>query len=217
MPHWLEFYWWHLTGEEEMYKKKKSAEALSLHSGIDLELQNTNKDIAENVNKKPPSLLWDLLFVLLKIGIIILVFVAIFTFIYGAFRCDDPSMSPAIKDGDLVVYYRLDKNYVLSDVAAIEENGHVTAKRVVAESGDTVDITEDGKLIVNGAIQQETSIYEDTYRYEEGIDFPVTLKEGEIFLLGDARENSTDSRIYGPVQEEDTLGKVIIIFRRRGI
>lgn len=197
-----------------MFKKKKISEALP--AGSDSKQTGEALD-KETVKKKPPSLAQDLLFVLLKIGIIVLIFVAIFTFLYGAFRCTDPEMSPSIKDGDLVIYYRLDKSYVVSDVAAIEEDGKITAKRVVAEGGDTVDINEDGQLLVNGAIQQETSIYEKTYRYEEGIDFPVTLQDGEIFLLGDARENSTDSRIYGPVKEEDTLGKVIMIFRRRGI
>lgn len=198
-----------------MVRKKRTAAVSNSQSAIDVKLDNNKNTESEKTNS--PSLLKDLLFVLLKILIIILIFVAIFTFIYGAFRCQDPGMAPSIKDGDLVIYYRLDKNYVASDVAAIEENGQITAKRVVAEGGDTVDITEDGNLIVNGAIQQETDIYEKTYRYEEGIDFPITLEEGEIFLLGDARENTTDSRIYGPVKEEDTLGKVIMIFRRRGI
>lgn len=198
-----------------MFKKKEKISG-ALPVGSDSAKNGEALD-KETIKKKPPSLAQDLLFVLLKIGVIVLIFVAIFTFLYGAFRCEDPEMSPAIKDGDLVIYYRLDKEYVVSDVAAIEENGKITAKRVVAEGGDTVDINEEGQLLVNGAVQQETSIYESTYRYEEGIDFPVTLQEGEIFLLGDARENSTDSRIYGPVKEEDTLGKVIMIFRRRGI
>ena len=86
----------------------------------------------------------------------------------------------------------------------------------MAVEGDTVDISEDG-LIINGSLQQEDNIYEDTQRYEEGIDFPITLQEDEIFLLGDSRENATDSRIFGPVKTNETLGKVIMILRRRGI
>ena len=69
-----------------------------------------------------------------------------------------------------------------------------------------MDITEDG-LLVNGSPQQEPGIYEETKRYAEGMDFPVTLQDGEVFVLGDAREDATDSRVYGTVRVEDTLGK----------
>lgn len=70
-------------------------------------------------------------------------------------------------------------------------------------------------LLVNGSPQQEPGIYEETKRYAEGMDFPVTLRDEEIFVLGDAREDATDSRVYGIVQADDTLGKVMLVIRRR--
>jgi signal peptidase I len=88
--------------------------------------------------------------------------------------------------------------------------------RVVAVAGDQVDIREDG-LYVNGYLQYEENIYEKTTRYEEGVDFPLTVGEGEVFVLGDSRENSTDSRIFGPVSVADTYGKTIMIIRRRNV
>lgn len=163
-----------------------------------------------------PSLMQDILFLLLKIGIICLIVFILFSFIYGVFRCEDGGMSPAIKDGDLIMYYRLDKNYVVSDTAVVRYEDRLVPRRVVAVEGDTVDITEEG-LTVNGALQQESEIYEETLLYEDGVDFPLTLESGEIFLLGDAREHAADSRIYGPVKAEDTYGKVIVVIRRRGI
>ena len=125
-------------------------------------------------------------------------------------------MNPSIKDGDIVVYYRLDKNYVAGDAIVAKIDGKMAVFRVVAEESDRVDITEDG-LLINGAIQQEFDIYEETFRYEEGINFPITIKPGEVFLLGDARESATDSRIFGPVEIDDTYGKVMMLIRRRGI
>ena len=86
--------------------------------------------------------------------------------------------------------------------------------RVVATAGDTLDMTEDG-LTINGVLQPEPNPKKQTLPYTEGILFPVTLEEGEIFLLGDDRENSADSRAYGAIQQEDTLGKVLSIVRRR--
>jgi signal peptidase I len=51
----------------------------------------------------------------------------------------------------------------------------------------------------------------------DGIEYPITLAVGEVFVLGDARENATDSRVYGAVNEKDTLGTVIAVIRRRNL
>lgn len=162
------------------------------------------------------SLLADIGFLILKIAAIAGAVILVFSFVFGIFRNADISMVPGIKDGDLVIFYRLDKNFNPTETAVVEWQGKKQVRRVVAVAGDTVDITENG-LMINGAYVQEEGIYEQTQRYMEGIDLPVTLKEGEIFVLGDGRENSTDSRIYGPVKTEDTLGKVMILIRQRGI
>lgn len=159
--------------------------------------------------------LWkDILALLIKTGILLLLFLALFTFVFGMFRNQDPDMYPAVKDGDLVVYYRLDQEYIAKDLLVLDYEGKRQVRRVVAAAGDTVDITEEG-LLVNGSLQQESGIYEETKRYAEGMDFPATLRDGEVFVLGDAREDAADSRIYGVVKTEETLGKVMILIRRR--
>jgi signal peptidase I len=160
----------------------------------------------------------DLLFLLAKIGVIVLVFVLLFTFLFGITRYGEPSMSPAIKDGDLVIFYRYtESGYQAQDVTVLDFEGQRQARRVVAVAGDTVDITAEAGLVVNGAAQQEPEIYQDTERYADGVAFPLTVPEGEVFVLGDGREGATDSRIYGCVKIEDTLGKVMTVIRRRNI
>ena len=163
-----------------------------------------------------PGLLRDVLFLLLKIGAIAAAVLVLFTFVYGIYRAPDASMKPAVRDGDLVMYYRLDKAYAAGDVLLLGFEGKTQVRRVVATAGDTVDVTEDG-LTINGALQQEPDIYEETRRYENNVSFPLTVGEGEVFVLADARENGTDSRVYGAVETSDTLGKVIAILRRRNI
>jgi len=138
-----------------------------------------------------------------------------FTFLYGFYRNADPDMAPMIKDGDLVMFYRLDKDYAIGDLLLLDFQGERQVRRVVAKAGDIVDITEDG-LIINGAIQQEPDIFQQTRRYESGVVFPLTVREGQVFALGDARKNATDSRVYGPVDTKDTLGTVMTVIRRRG-
>lgn len=162
------------------------------------------------------SLLNEVLFLILKIGIIAVVLLVLFTFLYGLHRTADPSMKPAIKDGDLVMYYRLDKNYTAGDVLLLAFEGEIQVRRVVATAGDTVDIIEEG-LMINGALQQELDIFTQTQRYTEGAVFPLTVGEGQVFVLADARTNATDSRIYGAVDTKNTMGKVITILRRRNI
>lgn len=163
-----------------------------------------------------PSLLMELLFLLAKIAVIVLAFVLMFTFMFGLCRNHDASMVPAVKDGDLVMFYRLDKDYAAQDLLALEFERKKQVRRVIATAGDTVDITDEG-LLVNGALQQESEIYSSTKRYEAGVEFPLTVGEGEVFVLGDSRGNAADSRIYGTVKNKDTLGKVMLILRWREV
>lgn len=106
--------------------------------------------------------------------------------------------------------------FLVLRLVVMEDRGRLTVRRVAAVEGDTVDITEKG-LMINGSLMQEPNIYEETKSYKEGIRFPITLQKGEVFLLGDAREHVRDSRIYGAVSVKSTLGKVMVILRRRGI
>jgi len=158
----------------------------------------------------------EILYLMLKITVIMVVLMLIFTFLFGIHRINDDVMWPAIKEGDLIVFYRLDKSYAAGDTAVVKYESEKQVRRIVATAGDTVDITEDG-LVINGAPQFETIIFEETDRFVEGIDFPVKVGEGEIFVLGDSRKDATDSRIYGCVAVKDTLGKVVTVIRRRGI
>ena len=169
-----------------------------------------------NRTQNNPSVWKDLMSLFIKIGLITLVFLMLFTFLLGIIRYEEPSMTPAIKDGDLVIFYRYTQSgYLPQDVVVVNYGGQDQVRRVVATEGDTVDITEDG-LLVNGALQQELGIYQKTERYEEGVDFPLTVPGGRVFVLGDSREGATDSRIYGPVEISETKGKVMTVIRRRG-
>lgn len=161
-------------------------------------------------------LLREIWMLLIKVAAIVLAAVLIFTFMFGIYRCTDPSMVPSIKDGDLVIFYRVDKLYTNSDVTVADYDGRKIALRVVARAGDEVDIRDEG-LYINGSLQLESNIYEITHRYAEGVEFPLTVGKGQIFVLGDSRENSTDSRIFGPVDIDRTYGKVIAVIRTRGV
>lgn len=168
-------------------------------------------------NRRQEHTVWKELSALgIKVAVILGIAALIFTFVYGMHYNVEPGMNPAVKDGDLVIYYRWDKDYRAGDLVLLTFRGQRQVRRVIAKAGDKVDITEEG-LTINGALQQERDIYYMTRRYAEGIDFPVTLGENQIFVLGDARESVADSRMYGSVNIKDTQGTVITIFRRRSL
>lgn len=205
-----------MTGKRKEYhrirkKRKESEEEIREHH----RKNEVPKEDKSQV-KQDTTLLQDILHLLLKIAAIIVALVLLFTFLFGIFINYDASMHPAVKEGDLAVFYRLDKTYTAGDCIVVEYEGKRQIRRVIAVAGDRIDITEDG-LVINGEPQMEVAIYEETNAYTEGIVFPVVVGEGEIFVLGDSRSNATDSRIYGNVLIKDTLGKVITTIRRRQI
>lgn len=158
----------------------------------------------------------DILFLILKVILFVVLVAVLFLFVFGIYRCSDNVMNPAVKDGDLAIYYRLQKNYNSSDVVVIEKDGKKQLRRIIAKEGDKIDITEEG-LVINGYLQQEREIYTETLPYVDGITFPLTVGKNEYFVLGDNRPNAKDSRIYGIVKQQEMKGGVITILRSRGI
>jgi signal peptidase I len=162
-------------------------------------------------NKK----IWlEFVYMLIKIIVIALIAAITLTFFYGLHRNTETGMFPMIKGGDLVLFNRLDKNYNIGDLLLLDFEGERQIRRVVAQAGDTVDITDDG-LIVNRGIHPEPEIFVPTTQFVGGIEFPLTVPGGHVFVLGDARETASDSRIYGTVDTRNTLGTVVTIVWRR--
>ena len=124
-------------------------------------------------------------------------------------------MFPAVKDGDLVIAYRLQKEYAKGDIVVCEIDGRRYIARVAAVETDVINIGESGSLTVNGANQENEIVY-PTYG-REMLTYPYQVPEGHVFLLGDHRTEAIDSRDFGPVPVQKICGKVITILRRREI
>ena len=166
--------------------------------------------------ERQTTLLGEMLYLLRKVLVVGGLLVLCGTFLFGIARNTDLGMTPAVKSGDLIFYFRLDKRYAASDVVAVKIEDGFQTRRVIAVGGDTVDLTDQG-LLVNGYLQQERDVAGETLPYTDGIAFPIVLEEDQVFLLGDNREYAADSRLYGAVDASDTLGKVVLILRRRNI
>ena len=142
---------------------------------------------------------------------------AIFTFVLGVKMAPNDDMVPRVSAGDILLFYRIDKQVDTKDVIVIEKNDTCYVLRVIAAEGDTVDITEESGLVINGKPASEENIYYSTPRYEGFVEYPVTLEKDECFVLADKREGGEDSRYFGPVKIKEIRGTVIGQFRRAGI
>lgn len=125
-------------------------------------------------------------------------------------------MAPAFHDRDIVLFYRLTTDIHAEDVVVYRPEGEaLRIGRVDAVEGDTVDITVDG-LKINGYYQTESYAAGGTVRFQDGPEFPITLKDGEFFVLCDDRSQGDDSRVYGPVTAGQLKGRVMLFVRHRG-
>ena len=149
----------------------------------------------------------------------VLVVVAIFTFVIRMMGVDGHSMLNTLQHGDrlLVVNSMLYHDYKYGDIVILRKNGvfddDPIVKRVIAVEGQTVDIDfAEGIVYVDGEALEEDYINEPTY-VEEGTEFPLTVPEGSIFVMGDNRNGSSDSRDYrlGTVDTRYVIGKAAFL------
>ena len=151
---------------------------------------------------------------LLRLSVMLVVFWLLFGVVFGVTSMKDDSMSPKLEAGDLVLYYRLDKKPKDRSVVVIKKDGQQYIGRIVARGGDTVDVTGDEGIYINGSRIVENDIYYRTPFYEGRVEYPVKLGEDEVFLLGDYREGAKDSRYFGPVKRGEIKGIVMTAVRR---
>jgi signal peptidase I len=120
------------------------------------------------------------------------------------------SMRPTLHSGDEIVIDRLSlalRAPHRGEVVVSNSPQGLVVKRVAAVGGDSVGI-EDGVLVVNGKQQREKYV---DYASIDGVYFgPVDVPRGNVFLLGDNRGNSEDSRDFGAVPEDEIVGRLLI-------
>lgn len=119
------------------------------------------------------------------------------------------SMTPTMVDGDTVVCLKNSK-YQVGDIIAFYYNNKILVKRVIARSGEWVDIDENGYVYVDGKKLDEPYV-QDHALGECDITLPYQVPEGRVFVMGDHRSVSVDSRStsVGCVSDEQIVGKLL--------
>jgi len=141
----------------------------------------------------------------------------LFGLLFGIAIVYGNSMNPAFRHNDLVLYSRLGRRagYNAGDVIILRaqaEGLRRYVKRVVGVPGDLVDVVYPGVVVLNGEPIGEPYAVGDTMRME-GVEYPLQLGVGEYFVLGDNRENSSDSRSLGAITVGYIDGRVLAVLR----
>lgn len=151
--------------------------------------------------------------------VVVVVSVVLFVFILRPIRVDGESMRETLQNGDLLIAVSswLCGDYEAGDIVILSvptfKEGAPIVKRVIATGGETVNIDFDaGVVYVDGEALEEDYIRELTLT-REGLEFPVTLGEDQLFVMGDNRNRSTDSRSpdIGPVDTGSVIGKAAFL------
>lgn len=173
--------------------------------------------IAEVITKRRKALYIKKGYISLLIRIVLLAATGfvLFTQVFLITQARGNDMYPAIKDGDLMVVFRLQKEFVKDDIVVYQVGVDTHLGRIVARENDVVELDDSGLVLLNGAPQRGEIVYQ-TYA-KEGYNYPLRVPEGSLFLLGDHRIQTKDSRDHGPVSKDLIKGKVITILRRRGL
>ena len=129
---------------------------------------------------------------------------------FPIFRVTGSSMEPTLNAKEIVVCLKSSR-FQSGDLVAFYYNNKVLLKRVIGTAGDTIEIDDSGNVFVNGSQLDEPYITKKSLGQCD-IDFPYQVPDNRIFVMGDNRETSVDSRTtaVGCIADEYVIGKVFL-------
>ena len=185
----------------------------------EFEPRNTPEEQPQPTAKREEKPSDDLFYWLSAVTTALVCLVLVFTFLGRLTRVDGESMENTLVDGQLLLVWSLGYEPQQGDIVVLNKtmaehlNGVAIVKRVIAVGGQTVDIDyATNTVYVDCEVLDEPYINEPTYM-EEGTEFPLTVPEGCIFVMGDNRNHSSDSRDsrLGTVDTRCVLGKAVFL------
>jgi len=196
----------------------------------------TNRSF-NNIYSRQKSTFAIILDALFTTIIVFLAFVLFVVLAYEPIAVDGQSMLPTIQDRDKVAVSRMDKSYEKGDIVVAEKGNYFVIKRVIATSNDKIAFAYDQSGVIRLFINDFTTPVSEEYIKEPMTDsgkfkavgiapdfdlvsleaVSITLGEGELLLLGDNRNNSTDSRVDGVYKTEQIKGKMSFNITENGL
>ncbi len=154
-----------------------------------------------------------------EIVLVLTIFMLVYVLCFRTVVVSGSSMKDTLHDGDRLIlissflYHEPGQGDVVVASKDSFRNGECIIKRVIATEGQTVDIHFDtGEVYVDGVLLDEEYIYSGTYM-DEGMRFPLTVADGCVFVMGDNRMDSLDSRnpVIGLIDCREILGRAVFL------
>lgn len=119
------------------------------------------------------------------------------------------SMTPTLQNGEIIITVKVSE-FEPGDIISFYYNNKILIKRVIARSGEWVNMDADGNVYVNGTLLDEPYLDEKAFG-DCDIELPYQVPEGRVFVMGDHRSTSVDSRnsAVGCVAQEQIVGKIL--------
>ena len=157
---------------------------------------------------KEKKMVWPAMRILFGLLICAIILLNLFTHVLQVVHYNGNSMEPTLRSGQILVL-RKTRNVSEGDIIAFYFNNQVLVRRVMAVSGSQITVEQDGHVRRDGEILSEPYVTEFT-RGQCNISFPFSVSNGYVFVMGDNRGISMDSRLeeIGPVSTGPIIGKL---------
>lgn len=169
-----------------------------------MQVEGERRKLDQRVHRRNALLTFLLSFALTVLGgaMILLLFLPVL-------EVSGSSMEPTLQDGDILVLFK-PKTVQAGEMCGMYARGRLILKRVIGLPGDVVDMDDAGNVYVNGTQLQEPYISEKSVGTCD-LSFPFTVPENSLFVMGDHRETSIDSRssLIGCVRTDQVMGQVV--------
>lgn len=150
---------------------------------------------------------FDFLEMLMKALVIVTL---VFTFLLRIVGVQGTSMVSTLQDQDRLILSSMFYQPQKGDIVVVSLPDLFTEpiiKRVIATEGDVINITDEGEVMLNGERLDEPYTHDPTNK--KSLDYPMTVPQDCVFIMGDNRNNSTDSRNFGCVNQKNIMGHAV--------
>lgn len=181
-----------------MRKKRKSFPALE---EIEAEMKRLQSGV--NYRKALRSTIYTLVVVAAAAVLVAMLYLPVL-------RVSGSSMDPNMSDGDIIIGVK-SGTFETGQVCCFYYNNRLLLKRVIAKAGDWVEIDSEGYVYVNGKQLDEPYVQDRTLGICD-IEFPYQVPDGQLFMMGDHRSTSVDSRstVVGCINAGEIVGRILL-------
>lgn len=179
-------------------------------------------DSGRHASVREPGIIRRFLSLVITVALVLVAAWGIRSYVVEPFEVPSASMEDTIMTGDMVFAEKVSYHFSqpqAGDIVVFSDPqipSRVLIKRIIATEGQTVNFS-DGVVYVDGVAQREPYVRGDSYPLSTtagnvSLSYPYTVPQGEVWVMGDNRENSSDSRYFGSVKESTVFGKALVVY-----